>query len=88
MEMNVYDDKKQVDIWLTKAEKKDQELREKLKPIYAAYHKKKYLVTVFESGEEDLKESIRGLLEFNRRHLAEREMQSEKKKKKVTSLER
>ena len=89
MEMNVYDDKKLVDIWLTNAEKNDQELREKLKPIYAKYHKKKYRVTVFESGDGDLRESVLGLIQFNRKRLIELEQQKEKKaRKKMADPER
>ena len=35
MEMNVRDDKKIVEIWLTNAEKNDPVLRESLKDVYA-----------------------------------------------------
>ena len=44
MEMHVRDEQQLVKIWLTKAEKKDQELRADLKDIYDNYKKKKYLV--------------------------------------------
>lgn len=40
MEMNVRDDKKLVEIWLTNAEKIDPVLREGLKEIYAKYKAK------------------------------------------------
>ena len=50
MEMNVRDDQKLVEIWLTNAEKIDPVLREGLKEIYAKYKTKKYMVAVFESG--------------------------------------
>lgn len=53
MEMNVRDDKKLVEIWLTNAEKIDPVLREGLKEIYAKYKAKKYMVAVFESGKGD-----------------------------------
>ena len=52
--MNVRDDQKLVEIWLTNAEKIDPVLREGLKEIYAKYKTKKYMVAVFESGKGDL----------------------------------
>lgn len=60
MEMNVRDDQKLVEIWLTNAEKIDPVLREGLKEIYAKYKTKKYMVAVFESGKGDLYENMRG----------------------------
>ena len=66
MEMNVRDDQKLVEIWLTNAEKIDPVLREGLKEIYAKYKTKKYMVAVFESGKGDLYENTRDLLLFNR----------------------
>jgi len=42
LEMNVRDDQKLVEIWLTNAEKIDPVLREGLKEIYAKYKTKKY----------------------------------------------
>ncbi|MCC8100074.1 MAG: hypothetical protein LIO78_08460 [Clostridiales bacterium] len=41
MEMNVRDDKKQVEIWLTNAEKNDPQMQVQLRAIYAEYKKKK-----------------------------------------------
>ena len=79
MEMNVRDDKKLVEIWLTNAEKKDLALRESLKSVYAKYKKKNYLVAVFESGEKDLYQGTLDLLAYNKRRCAEIEIQREKK---------
>ena len=81
MEMNVRDDKKIVEIWLTNAEKIDPILREGLKELYAEYKAKKYLVAVFESGGGDLYENTRDLLLYNRRRSAERAVQEEKKQR-------
>lgn len=78
MEIDVHEDKKHVAIWLTKAEKNDPAVRERLKPICAEYKAKKYLVAVFESGEDDLYELTRDLLFFNRRRLAELELRRAK----------
>ena len=60
MEMNVRDDQKLVEIWLTNAEKIDPVLREGLKEIYAKYKTKKYMVAVFESGVGYQVETVRG----------------------------
>lgn len=86
--MNVRDDKKLVEIWLTNAEKIDPVLREGLKEIYAKYKAKKYLVAVFESGRGDLYENMRDLLLFNQRRSAEREIQQEKKQRVSAATER
>ena len=77
MEMNVRDDQKLVEIWLTNAEKIDPVLREGLKEIYVKYKTKKYMVAVFESGKGDLYENTRDLLLFNRRR-AEKAVQQAK----------
>lgn len=74
MRMNVDDKKKTVDIWLTKAEKNDAKLKGSLKGIYKKYSEQKYLVAVFLSGEQDLYESTRDLLLYNRRRMAEKEV--------------
>ena len=87
MEMNVRDDKKIVEIWLTNAEKNDPVLRESLKDVYAKYKVKKYLVAVFESGSADLYQCTRDLLIYNRRRSAQRAVQQEKKQR-STSMER
>ena len=65
MEIEVKDEEKRVNIWLTRAESHDQALLESLKPIYKKYKDKKYLVAVFHSGKENMKESIRDLLIYN-----------------------
>lgn len=83
MEMDVRDDKKIVEIWLTNAEKNDPMLREQLKDVYAEYKAKKYMVAVFESGKGNLYENTRDLLLYNRRRSAEREVQQEKKQRAV-----
>lgn len=83
MEMNVKDDRKLVEIWLTNAEKIDPVLREGLQEIYAKYKVKKYMVAVFESGTGDLYENTLALLRFNRRRSAEKAVQLEKKQQAV-----
>lgn len=81
--MNVRDDRKLVEIWLTNAEKIDPVLRAGLKEIYAKYKARKYMVAVFESGKGDLYENTRDLLLYNRRRSAEMAVQQEKKQQAV-----
>ena len=71
MEINVLDDEKLVTIWLTRAEQSDAALQEQLKSVYAKCKAKKYMVTLFHSGTEDLYECTRDLLLYNRRRSAE-----------------
>ena len=78
MKMNVDEKKKIIDIWLTKAEKNDEKLKESLKDIYKKYSAQKYLVAVFMSGEQDLYEGTRDLLLYNRHRAAEKEVQAER----------
>ncbi len=78
MEINVKDDKRLVEIWLTNAEKKDPALREGLNAIYDRFKKKKYMVAVFESGEKELYQGTLDLLAYNRRRYAELEVRREK----------
>lgn len=73
MEINVKDDRKTVEIWLTRAEKQDAVLRERLKPLYKEYRDRKYLVAVFQSGERDLTDATSDLICYNRKRLAEQE---------------
>ena len=78
LEINVRDKSKIVEIWLTNAEKRNTELREKLKPLYKEYQAKKYLVAVFESGERDLGDAASDLLCYNRKRIAQLEVEREK----------
>ena len=81
MEMNVRDQQKFVEIWLTNAEKIDPVLREGLKEIYARYQTKKYMVAVFECGKGNLYGNMRDLLLCNRRRSAEKAVQQAKKQR-------
>ena len=74
MEMYVWDKSRDVEIWLTGAEKKDSQLRVQLKNVYAAWKRKGYFVTVFESGEKDLYQETLDLLTYNKKRLAELEV--------------
>ena len=78
MRMEIREESRIVELWLTRAERDDPAFRESLKPIYQQYKDQKYLVAVFLSGEEDLYQQTRDLLLYNRRRLAEKEVQAEK----------
>ena len=76
--MEIREQNKIVELWLTREERDDSAFRESLKPIYQQYTDQNSLVAVFHSGEEDLYQQTRDLLLYNRRRLAEKEVQAEK----------
>ena len=78
MEMTIRQESMMLEIWLTRAEKADPILQKWLKSVYTTYRAKKYLIAVFESGKDDLYESTRNLLLYNRRRGAEKAVQQEK----------
>ena len=78
LEINVKDGSKIVEVWLTSEEKRDINVRERLKPLYQEYKTKKFLVAVFESGEQNLEELTGSLLGYNRKRIAQLEMEQEK----------
>ena len=78
MEVNVRDSSKIVEVWLTSEEKQDANLRERLKPLYQEFKAKKFLVAVFESGEQNLEELTGSLLGYNRKRVVQLEMEREK----------
>ena len=80
MQIDIHPEKKLVCIWLTKAESADASAQEQLRPLYDRFRKQKFLVAVFRSGGQDLTDLTSELLQYNRRLLAEREVQSEKMK--------
>ena len=73
MRMEIRDESKIVELWLTREEQDDPAFRESLKPIYQQYKDQNYLVAVFLSGEEDLYQQTRDLLLYNRRRQAEKQ---------------
>ena len=73
MEVEIKKPQKMVYIWLTKAEAENAQLRESLKPFYQICKTMGFLCAVFMSGTEDLRESIRDLVIYNRYRLDELE---------------
>lgn len=78
LEINVRDDNKLVEVWMTNVEQQDHALREKLKPLYQEYKRKKYLVAVFLSGANDLEQRTCDLLCYNKKRIAELAVQRER----------
>lgn len=78
MHMHVQKERKLVELWLTRTEKNDAAFQESLKPIYQQYKAQNYLIAVFLSGESDPYQQTRDLLLYNRRRLAEQEVQARK----------
>lgn len=77
MQMRVQKEQKIVELWLTRAEKDDPAFRSSLKPLFRQYKAQNYLVAVFLSGEADLYQQTRDLLLYNRRRLAEQDVQKQ-----------
>ena len=82
MKVEVLNEKKLVCVWLSHKDQHDPSLHERLKPLYQEYKQKKYLVSVFFSGHEDIEELTRDLLQYNRKKIEENNIAAEKKKKK------
>ena len=78
MRVEVKDQSKVVELWLTQDETNDQQFMESLKPLYRQYQAQNYMVAVFYSGEEDLYQQTRDLLLYNRRRAAEKEIQEQR----------
>lgn len=77
MEINVRSESRIVEIWLTREEKQDTALPEKLKPLYQSYKESGYMTVVFASGEQDLWDTASDLLCYNRQRIAQMEMERE-----------
>ena len=65
MEMNIHHDTKMVDIWLTRSEARDENIRRSLEPYYRQFAKQRYFVSVFESGDRELLPDTALLLRHN-----------------------
>ena len=86
MRMEIRDQNKIVELWLTREEKEDAAFQESLKPIYQQYKAQNYLVAVFLSGEADLYQQTRDLLLYNQRRQAEKEVQEQKQGRQAMTM--
>ena len=84
--MEIRDESKIVELWLTREEKDDLAFWESLKPIYQEYKEQKYLVAVFLSGEEELYQQTRDLLLYNQRRQAEKEVLAQKQEQQAMTM--
>ena len=66
MEINVRDNERIVEIWLTNQEKTNEKIKKSLNPLFDKYKQMKYKVAVFQSGNRDLADCTAGLLLYNR----------------------
>lgn len=78
LQIDVFDNQKIVAVWLTKAERGDERVREKLRELRSEYKAKKYTVAEYQSGDGDLHTSIYELLRYNKLRVAERETERAK----------
>ena len=86
LRMEVREQNKIVELWLTREEKEDAAFRESLKPLYQQYKAQNYLVAVFLSGEADLYQQTRDLLLYNRRRQAEKEVLAQKQEQRAMTM--
>ena len=78
LQIDVFDNQKIVAVWLTKVERDDERVREKLRELRSEYKAKKYTVAEYQSGDGDLHTSIYELLRYNKLRVAERETERAK----------
>ena len=78
MEMCVNKESRTVEIWLNTREAQDPVLKERLRSLYRIFSDQKYLVAVFQSGRQDLVQSTSDLLCYNRKRIAQLEVEHEK----------
>lgn len=78
LQIDVLDDKKIVAVWLTRAEDANETVRARIDGLCREYKPRKYQVAVYKSGREDLHTSVLDLLAYNKRRIAELQVQREK----------
>ena len=79
MQSEILVKKKLVCIWLTRNESVDPDVLASLEPIYQKYTALNYLVVVFRSGSRELIGVTSELLRYNRRLIAEREVEAKRR---------
>lgn len=79
MEVNVNKKQKLVEVWLTNKDQSDAAVRCQLLPLFDKFKGLGYLIAVYQSGKEDLYRRTSDLLIYNRKRLAQLEVEKEKK---------
>lgn len=67
MEIKVSHTNKTVEIWLTRAEREQEDVKKQLNTLYNEFGKKKYTVLVFMPGKENLYDNTLDMLKWNRK---------------------
>ena len=78
LQIDVLDNQKIVAVWLTRAERDDESVMSRLRSLRSEYKAKKYTVAEYHSGSGDLHTSVLDLLTYNKRRIAELQVQREK----------
>ena len=78
MEMNVNDEQRIVEVWLSRAERNDAALAQRLRSQCKPYAEKGYFVVYFQSGDGNLYENTLDLLRYNRKRSARQAVAKEK----------
>ena len=78
LQIDVLDNKKIVAVWLTRAEDANEAVRARIDGLCREYRPRKYQVAVYKSGSGDLHTSVLDLLAYNKRRIAELEIEREK----------
>lgn len=80
LQIDILDNQKIVAVWLTKAERDDKSVMARLRSEYKA---KKYTVAEYHSSSGDLHTSVLNLLAYNKRRIAELQVQRDKEEAKI-----
>lgn len=78
LQIDILDNQKIVAVWLTRAERDDESVMARLRSLRSEYKAKKYTVAEYHSGSGDLNTSVLDLLAYNKRRIAELEIEREK----------
>lgn len=78
MKMHIDNDSRTVEVWLSTQEAQDPVLKKHLRILCQEFTAQKYLAAVFQSGSRDLAQSTSDLLCYNRKRLAQLEVEREK----------
>ena len=79
MEIKINEESRTVEVWLNTREAQDPVQKERLCSLYRIFAAQKYFVVVFQSGEQDLVQATSDLLCYNRKRIAQLEVEQEKR---------
>lgn len=77
MRLEVNEKDKLAMLWLTNAEQEDAQMQEQMSQKISEYRQQKYTVAVFRSGKSDLTDVTEGLLLYNQKVAAQRDLEQE-----------